>query len=120
MAPSASRYDVSLLPLFVSLLSPFCAIHSQSDIVVFCTGFDTVDFCSGIDIRGVGGKSLATVWHGEPKAYYGILIPDFPNVSASRFVISIVTMMASSDAAVLLLCSCSMPMGPTQTLATHP
>jgi cation diffusion facilitator CzcD-associated flavoprotein CzcO len=46
---------------------------------VLATGFDAQDFCSGMDIMGLGGVSMADMWHGEPVAMYGVSVRDFPN-----------------------------------------
>lgn len=52
----------------------------DADVIVLATGFQSQQFCAGIDIRGVTGRPLADTWADEPFAYYGMLVPDFPNV----------------------------------------
>jgi hypothetical protein len=59
----------------------------QADAVIFATGFDTFDFCSSIDVKGVSGRTLAAAWAGEPRAYYGMMVPDFPNVSIDASIL---------------------------------
>jgi cation diffusion facilitator CzcD-associated flavoprotein CzcO len=50
----------------------------ESDVIVYCTGYRILDF-DRIDIRGVGGQSLADAMGTAPKAFKGIATPGFPN-----------------------------------------
>ncbi len=50
------------------------------DVLVYGTGFRASEFFFPIRIRGTGGKSLETHWQGDPRAYLGITVPDFPNL----------------------------------------
>jgi len=51
------------------------------DVLVLATGFDAVTGpLSRIDVRGVGGTTLAEKWKESPKAYLGILPAGFPNL----------------------------------------
>jgi 4-hydroxyacetophenone monooxygenase len=48
------------------------------DVLICATGF-TADWLSTIDIRGRGGANLNEVWGGDPWAYLGVCVPQFPN-----------------------------------------
>lgn len=51
----------------------------EFDAIVCATGFDT-SFQPSIPIVGRNGVDLAKKWREEvPKAYWGIVVPDFPN-----------------------------------------
>ncbi|HZR72877.1 NAD(P)/FAD-dependent oxidoreductase [Bradyrhizobium sp.] len=53
----------------------------QFDIIVYATGFDAITGAfDRIDIRGVGGKTLAEKWKDAPSTFLGILIHGFPNL----------------------------------------
>jgi cyclohexanone monooxygenase len=51
------------------------------DAIVFATGFDAMTGAlTRIDIRGVGGVSLADRWACGPRTYLGIALAGFPNL----------------------------------------
>lgn len=52
------------------------------DAIIFTTGFDVGSATGAIDIRGLGGASLADTWaqQGGPSAYYGMAAAGFPNL----------------------------------------
>jgi 4-hydroxyacetophenone monooxygenase len=52
----------------------------DADVLIWATGFDAARFVSSMDVRGTGGKSLREVWEDDnPKAYFGVSVPGFPN-----------------------------------------
>lgn len=51
----------------------------ELDAIIYATGY-TLDFLSTLDIRGRGGKTLVEEWEGNPRAYRGGMVPDFPNL----------------------------------------
>lgn len=57
--------------------------HHDVDAIVWGTGFDSQDFLASIDVRGVGGRSLAEQWAEGAHAYLGIYAPGFPNLFVS-------------------------------------
>lgn len=51
------------------------------DVLVLATGFDAVTGAlAKVDIRGVGGRSLAEAWADGPKTYLGVATAGFPNL----------------------------------------
>lgn len=53
----------------------------EFDAMVFATGFDGMTgSLTGIDIRGVGGRSLREVWVGGARTYLGLAVHGFPNM----------------------------------------
>ncbi|MEM7405498.1 MAG: NAD(P)/FAD-dependent oxidoreductase [Pseudomonadota bacterium] len=57
------------------------AAHHELDIIVYATGFDAITGAyDQIDIRGVGGRTLAGCWKDGPRTYVGVLTHGFPNM----------------------------------------
>jgi len=51
------------------------------DVIVYGTGFKAADFLSTLPLTGRGGVKLKDQWQGDDaRAYYGITIPNFPNL----------------------------------------
>jgi cation diffusion facilitator CzcD-associated flavoprotein CzcO len=49
------------------------------DVLVLATGFQAHGFVAPMEIIGEGGRTLAHVWDGAPRAYLGMSVPGFPN-----------------------------------------
>jgi cation diffusion facilitator CzcD-associated flavoprotein CzcO len=53
----------------------------EFDIIVYATGFDAITGAYDlIDIRGVGGETLAEKWKHAPSTFLGMLVHGFPNL----------------------------------------
>jgi cation diffusion facilitator CzcD-associated flavoprotein CzcO len=53
----------------------------EFDIIVYATGFDAITGAfDKIDIRGVGGETLADKWRTTISTYLGVMIHGFPNL----------------------------------------
>ena len=50
------------------------------DVIIYGTGFQANKFLWPMEIVGKSGTSLEEKWAGEPRAYLGITVPDFPNL----------------------------------------
>lgn len=50
------------------------------DAIIFGTGFYVADPPLAKIVTGRNGETLEAKWQGSPKAFYGITIPDFPNL----------------------------------------
>ena len=51
------------------------------DVIIFATGFDALTGALlRMDIRGVGGRSLAEAWEDGPQTYLGLMVSGFPNM----------------------------------------
>ena len=55
-------------------------VEHDFDVIVFATGFKASSFLFPMQFRGIDGKELHAEWDGEPRAYKGISVPDFPNL----------------------------------------
>jgi cation diffusion facilitator CzcD-associated flavoprotein CzcO len=53
----------------------------EFDIIVYATGFDAITGAYDlIDIRGIGGETLAGKWKQAPSTFLGMLVHGFPNL----------------------------------------
>ncbi|MFE3255174.1 flavin-containing monooxygenase [Nocardia sp. NPDC059091] len=52
----------------------------ELDILVLATGFDSHAFMRPMAITGLGGRTLDQAWEQGPRAFEGVMMPDFPNL----------------------------------------
>ena len=50
-----------------------------ADVIIYGTGFQADKFLTTTQVFGRGGVELVSHWGGNPHAYKGVVIPDFPN-----------------------------------------
>jgi cation diffusion facilitator CzcD-associated flavoprotein CzcO len=55
-------------------------VEHPADTIIFGTGFHATDAPIAERIRGRGGRTLAEVWQGSPRAYLGTSVSGFPNL----------------------------------------
>ena len=56
-------------------------VEREADIVICATGFNTHESLAPIVIKGREGRSIRDVWGKDnPRAYYGVTVPEFPNM----------------------------------------
>jgi cation diffusion facilitator CzcD-associated flavoprotein CzcO len=83
-----NRDNVKLVDLAETPIERFTADGIQTtteqhdlDVIVYATGFDAITGgYDRIDIRGVGGVTLADKWSESPSTYFGVLTNGFPNM----------------------------------------
>ncbi|KAK8235599.1 cyclohexanone monooxygenase [Phyllosticta capitalensis] len=51
----------------------------EFDLVIYATGFRSVQFMYPIKIVGSDGRSLSEIWQHGPQAYFGITVESLPN-----------------------------------------
>ena len=81
--PNVSLIDVSREPIEAITRLGIRARGEEYklDAIVFATGFDAMTGALlKIDIRGVGGRSLAEKWQEGPRSYLGLAMAGFPNL----------------------------------------
>ncbi|KAH6986628.1 cyclohexanone monooxygenase [Ilyonectria destructans] len=49
------------------------------DLIIFATGFQTREFLHGIEVHGVGNRSLDQIWKSGANALYGVAAESMPN-----------------------------------------
>jgi cation diffusion facilitator CzcD-associated flavoprotein CzcO len=54
-------------------------VERSVDVIVMATGFQASNYLSRLRVVGRDGRTLQEHWQGEPRAYLGITVPDFPN-----------------------------------------
>jgi 4-hydroxyacetophenone monooxygenase len=54
--------------------------HVGADVLVYGTGYQASRFLTPMRVTGRGGLDLHESWDGEPRAFLGVTIPDFPNL----------------------------------------
>lgn len=53
--------------------------EEELDLVVFATGFRTVEFMHPINITGSAGRTLSSIWSKGGRALYGVCVESLPN-----------------------------------------
>lgn len=81
--PTLNEDHVELIPSGLERVTPTGLVTQSGrevdvDVIVYCTGYRILDF-DRIDVRGVGGVSLADVMADKPQSHKGIAVPGFPN-----------------------------------------
>jgi cation diffusion facilitator CzcD-associated flavoprotein CzcO len=51
----------------------------QADVIIYGTGFKTLDFLAPMSVTGPGGRRLHETWRDRAAAYLGITVSGFPN-----------------------------------------
>jgi 4-hydroxyacetophenone monooxygenase len=83
--PTVARDNVELLTEEIRAIRPNGietadgALH-EVDVIVYATGFKTNQFLWPMEVLGRSGTSLRDLWGDYPRAYKGILVPDYPNL----------------------------------------
>ncbi|QMW22897.1 flavin-containing monooxygenase [Sandaracinobacteroides saxicola] len=54
-------------------------VHRPADVLIYGTGFHASNFLGSFRVTGSGGVDLHDRWAGDPRAYLGLMVPDFPN-----------------------------------------
>ena len=52
----------------------------EADVIIYGTGFAATEFLAPMRIRGRGGRDLHEEWSEGARAYFGMTVPDFPNL----------------------------------------
>jgi cation diffusion facilitator CzcD-associated flavoprotein CzcO len=53
--------------------------HRPADVIIYGTGFRTLDFLAPMAVTGPGGRRLDEAWREGAEAYLGISVSGFPN-----------------------------------------
>jgi 4-hydroxyacetophenone monooxygenase len=51
----------------------------KADILIYGTGFKANQFLAPMEVIGKNGTELVSQWGGDPQAYMGVVVPQFPN-----------------------------------------
>jgi 4-hydroxyacetophenone monooxygenase len=83
--PTVARDNVNLITDPIAAVCPEGIetadgeLH-EVDVIIFATGFNTNQFLWPMEITGRSGTTLAERWGDYPRAYKGMLVPDYPNL----------------------------------------
>jgi len=82
--PSLKEPNVELVPKAVASMTrtgivDVDGIERPIDVLVMATGFQPANYLARLQVVGRSGKTLQEYWAGEPHAYLGITVPEFPN-----------------------------------------
>lgn len=77
--------NVELVPRAVETVTPAGVVDADGveravDVLVMATGFQPTNYLARIEIVGKDGRTLREYWDGEPRAFLGITVPNFPNL----------------------------------------
>ncbi len=78
------RDNVDLIPRAVTRVTTGGVVDADNveraiDVLIMATGFRAADFLPTLDVVGRSGRSIHDAWQGEPQAFLGITVADFPN-----------------------------------------
>jgi cation diffusion facilitator CzcD-associated flavoprotein CzcO len=79
------RDNVELVPRAVASVTPSGVVDVDGveravDVLVMATGFQPTNYLARIEVEGVDGRTLREWWDGEPRAFLGTTVPNFPNL----------------------------------------
>ena len=82
--PTLTRPDVELVTDPIERIVPDGVVTAggttrEADVIIYGTGFRTLDFLAPMAVTGVGGRRLDESWHAGAEAYLGISVSGFPN-----------------------------------------
>ena len=83
--PTVARDNVELVTETISTFRPTGietadGVLHEVDVIIYATGFKTNLFLWPMEVTGKSGRRLAERWGDFPKAYKGIMVPDYPNL----------------------------------------
>lgn len=83
--PSLTQPNVDVVTDAISEIVPegvrtADGVLHEVDVIIYGTGFTATDFLAPMKITGRGGKDLADEWTEGAHAYFGLTVPDFPNL----------------------------------------
>jgi cation diffusion facilitator CzcD-associated flavoprotein CzcO len=82
--PALKKDNVELVPRAVASVTRTGIVDSEGverpvDVIVMATGFQPANYLARLRVVGRDGRTLQEHWAGEPRAYLGITVPQFPN-----------------------------------------
>jgi cation diffusion facilitator CzcD-associated flavoprotein CzcO len=82
--PTLARPDVELVTEPIERIAAGGVVTADgafrpADVIVYGTGFKTLDFLAPMAVTGLGGRRLHEVWRDGAEAYLGITVSGFPN-----------------------------------------
>ena len=82
--PALARPDVELVTGAIERIVPGGVVTAggtlrEADVIIYGTGFQTLDFLAPMSVTGRDGRELHETWRNGAEAYLGITVAGFPN-----------------------------------------
>lgn len=82
--PALKLPNVELVPKAVASVTPHGVVTADGqeypvDVLVMATGFQPANYLASLEVTGRRGRTIHQYWAGEPQAFLGITVPEFPN-----------------------------------------
>ena len=82
--PTLARPNVELVTDPIERIAPGGVVTAggvtrPADVIIYGTGFKTLDFLAPMSVTGLGGRRLHDTWREGAEAYLGITVSGFPN-----------------------------------------
>ncbi len=82
--PTLARPNVDLVTESIERIVPDGVVTAEgstrlAEVIIYGTGFQTLDFLAPMSVTGLGGRALDDMWHDGAEAYLGIAVAGFPN-----------------------------------------
>ncbi|HEY9244620.1 MAG TPA: NAD(P)/FAD-dependent oxidoreductase [Streptosporangiaceae bacterium] len=82
--PTLTRPNVELVTDPIERIAPGGVVTAggathPADVLVYGTGYQTLDFLAPMAVTGLGGRTLQAAWRDGAEAYLGITVSGFPN-----------------------------------------
>src|SRR5215468_8791342 len=82
--PTLARPNVELVTDPIERITPGGVVTADgairpADVIIYGTGFQTLDFLAPMSVTGLGGRRLRETWREGAEAYLGITVSGFPN-----------------------------------------
>jgi cation diffusion facilitator CzcD-associated flavoprotein CzcO len=79
------RPDVDLVEGGVQAVTPTGVVgpdgsEREADVIIYGTGFRSLEFIAPMEVRGLGGRELNEQWAGRAEAFLGTTVSGFPNM----------------------------------------
>ncbi len=83
--PSLAEPNVDLVTEKISEITADGVVTADgtehpADVIIWGTGFKVQEFLAPMAIKGAGGRDLHDQWREGARAYYGLTVPNFPNL----------------------------------------
>ena len=82
--PALARPDVELITDPIDRIGPDGVVTADgavrpADVIIYGTGFKTVDFLAPMSVTGPSGRRLDEAWRDGAEAYLGLSVSGYPN-----------------------------------------
>jgi len=83
--PALSEPNVDLVTVSVTAIRPGGVVTADgvehaADVLIWGTGFKATEFLAPMTVLGSGRRNLHEEWAEGARAYYGMTVPNFPNL----------------------------------------